>query len=96
VDAIELSPAEGLIFLPFSSMLLPYSYVRLRVLSGLIQIPHRVKAAVIEIANTMASMGTSNRVRYAVGRVSRQFSSPTFVTPLAESMLAPFVVQSLE
>ncbi len=94
VDAIEVSPAEGLIFLPFSSMLVPYSYVRLTVLAGLIQIPHRVKAAVIEIANNMGAMGISTRTKYAVGRVSRQFSTPSFISPLAESMLAPFVVTS--
>lgn len=96
VDTIELSPAEGLIFLPFSSMLAPYSYVRLRLLCGLIQMPHRVKAAVVEIANNMAAKGVSDRTRYAVGRVSRQFASPSFITPLAEKMLAPFVVTSYE
>ncbi len=96
VDAIELSPAEGIVFLPWSSLLLPFSWVRIRYIAGLIQIPHRVKAAVIEIANNMSAKGVSDRQRYAVGRVSRQFASASFVTPLAESMLAPFVMQSLD
>ena len=92
VESIELSPAEGLVFLPFSSMLAPYSYVRLRYLAGLIDMPHRVKAAAVEIANAMGAMGVSHRTRYSVGRVSRQFSSPTFVTPLAAQMLQAYVV----
>ena len=95
VNAIELSPAEGLIFLPFSSLLAPYSYIRLKILSGLIEIPHRVKAAVVEIANIMGAMGASTRTRYTVGRVSRSFSAPSFISPMAEQMLAPFVVQEL-
>lgn len=96
VDAIELSPAEGIIFLPWSSMLMPFNMVRFILIAGLIQIPHRVKAAVIEIANNMGAKGVSDRQRYAVGRVSRQFASASFVTPLAESFLAPFVVSHYE
>lgn len=92
VDAIELSPAEGLVFLPFSSLLLPYSYVRLKVLSGLVDIPHRIKAAVVEIANAISQKGVSDRQKYTVGRVSRQFASDSFITPLARQLLQPFVV----
>lgn len=92
VESIELSPAEGILFLPFSSMLAPYSYIRISALCGLVDMPHRVKAAVVEIANAMGAMGVSHRTRYSVGRVSRQFASASFLTPLAAQMLQPFVV----
>ena len=96
VHTIELSYAEGVLFLPWSSLLAPYSYVRIKYLAGLIDIPHRVKAAIVEIANTMGAMGVSNRVRYGVGRLNRTFANSSFITPMAAQMLAPFVVQEYQ
>lgn len=93
--AIECDSATGQIYLPYSTLILPYSMVRVKYEAGWITIPARVKMAIAEISNTMAQKGSSDRIRYSVGRVSRSFSGDSFVSADAKRYLEPFVVHSL-
>jgi hypothetical protein len=95
-DFCELQPENGILYLPWSMLIFPFSTVRCRYSAGFIEIPARVKAAVAELLNSIKARGISDRVRYNVGRVSRTFSSDTFVTKQAEQLLAPFVVSAFE
>ncbi|HEY5866319.1 MAG TPA: hypothetical protein VI542_12370 [Candidatus Tectomicrobia bacterium] len=95
LETLELTHSTGVVVLPWTNMLLPYSLVRFRYIGGYISIPHRVKAAVVEIINTTHAKGVSDRTRYAVGRITRQYASDSFITPQAEQLLAPFVIRSL-
>lgn len=95
VNAIEYDPSTGIIYLPWSLYFAPFSYVKVRYIAGYITIPARVKMAIAELANSMSGRGMSDRVRYSVGRVSRQFAGDSFVTPQAQQLLAPFVVSEL-
>jgi hypothetical protein len=92
VSAIEINHASGILYLPMTFMLQPFSLVRIRALCGYITIPARCKAAVAEILNTMAAKGVSDRNRYTVGRITRQFTSTTWISQQAADLLSPFVV----
>ena len=95
VDACEIDAATGQLYLPYSTMLVPYSMVRIRYEAGLIEIPARVKMAIAEIANTMTQKGVSDRTRYSVGRVSRTFAGDSFLTADAKMYLQPYVITSM-
>ena len=91
---VEFDPPTGIVYLPLSSMLLPYSLVRLRTIAGFISIPFSVKRALVELINTTHAKGVSDRVKYSVGRISRTYTSDSFISPLAKQMLSPLVVQA--
>jgi hypothetical protein len=94
---IQCDPATGIFSLPWSGMLLPWNEVKIRAIVGYVEIPPRIKTAIAEIANSVQSRGVSDRVAYTVGRISRKYApgSNTFISPQAEQLLQPFVVQSL-
>ena|SRR5258706_588480 len=92
---IEVDASTGVVYLPWSSMLLPFTLVRLRFIAGLIEIPFRVKAAVNEIINSTHARGVSDRMKFSVGRISRTYSSKSFLTPMAEQYLQPWVVTAM-
>ena len=94
---IQCDGATGIFTLPYSQMLIPYNEVVLVTLSGYVEIPSRIKAALAEITNSVQSRGVSDRVAYNVGRVSRKYApgSNTFISPQAQQLLQPFVVQGL-
>ena len=95
LHTVEYDAATGVITLPWSNMLLPYSVVRIRYIGGYITIPFRVKAALAELINTTHAKGVSDRQRYGAGRITRQYASDSFMTPQAEQFLEPFVIRSL-
>lgn len=97
VDLIQVNAATGIFSLPFGTFLLPFNEIVLRVICGYIEIPGRVKAALAEICNSVAQRGVSDRIAYSVGRISRRYApgSHTFISPQAEQLLQPFVVQTL-
>ena len=95
VNNIEIVHASGIIYLPTTFYFVPWSIVRIRYIAGYISIPHRVKCAVANILNDMASKGVSDRTRYTVGRITRQFASSTWVSQQTADFLQPFVVTSL-
>ena len=94
-SAIECDAATGQIYLPYSTLILPYSMVRVKYQAGYIEIPARVKMAIVEIANTMGQKGSGERTRYSVGRVSQSFAGNSFLSADAKQLLEPFVVHSL-
>ena len=95
IDACEVDAATGQIYLPYSTLILPYSMVRVKYEAGFIEIPVAVKMAIVEIANNMAARGVSDRQRYVVGRVAQNFTSDSFLTPMAKQLLQPYVITSL-
>lgn len=92
---IEYESGTGILTLPWSNMLLPYSIIRVRYIGGYITIPYRVKVAMAELINSVHAKQVSDRTRYTVGRITRQYASTTFITPMAEQLLQPFVIQGL-
>lgn len=94
-NTVEIVHAAGILYLPATWYFVPWNVIRVRYIAGYIQIPFRVKTAIAEILNTMASKGQSDRTRYSVGRISRQFASDNWITPAAAQMLTPFIVTSL-
>ncbi len=97
VDLIQVDAATGIFSLPYGNILFPWNEVKIRAIVGLIEIPPRVKAAIAEIANSVQARGVSDRIGYAVGRISRKYApgSNTFISPQAQQLLQPFVVQSM-
>lgn len=95
VSLIECDAASGILYLPLSGMLMPYSMIRIRAISGFISIPFRIKTALAELINSTHAKGVSDRTRYSAGRITRQYAGTSFITPLAEQMLQPFVVRAL-
>lgn len=95
VNQIELDPDTGRVWIPNSFMIVRYNVVRLSFVAGYLTIPADVKLAVLEIVNTLHTKGVSDRIRYSVGAISRQYASDSFITPQAERLLAPYVVHSL-
>lgn len=93
VSAIEINHASGILYLPMTFMLQPFSLVRIRAICGYITIPARIKSCFAEILNSMSARGVSDRTRRTVGRVSSTFASDTFITPQAKMFLEPFVVR---
>ena len=93
-NTVEIVHASGIIYLPASFYFVPWNIIRCRYLSGWITIPARIKAATMELLNTIGSKGQSDRTRYSVGRVSRTFASDSWITPAAAQMLQPFVISA--
>jgi hypothetical protein len=94
VATIELDAATGIVYLPWSSMLIPFQTVRLRYIGGYLSIPFRVKSALVELINTIHARGVSDRVRYTAGRITRQYANTGFVSETARMMLEPFRIVS--
>ena len=95
VNQMQFEASTGVLYIPWSVMLAPWSHVKVVYVAGFLTIPDRIKLAIFEIATNMAAKGVSDRVRYGVGKISRTYASDSFVTKTAASLLAPFVVQSL-
>ena len=95
INSIDLMPETGVVYIPWSLYFMVYTTIRFRYLAGWIEIPNRAKTAVADIINTTHAMGVSNRTSYTAGRVSRRYSNPSFISPMAEQLLVPFVVHSL-
>jgi hypothetical protein len=69
--------------------------VRLTYIAGVVTIPDYIKKAILEIAMaTKARGGQSDRTKYTVGRVSRTFTTDSYITPTVARLLQPFRVHS--
>lgn len=95
VNHCELEPATGALWIATSQFLLPFNQIKVRYIGGYVEIPDRAKAALALLINEVHAKGVSDRVRYAVGRVVRQYATPSFMSPQVQALLAPFVVQEL-
>lgn len=94
-NTIEWNGASGAAWLPAGFFLANYSDVQIKYVSGLLQPSSRLKAAMVEIVNTVREKGVSDRTTYWVGRVQRGHQAPGFVTDVARSLLEPYVVRAL-
>jgi hypothetical protein len=92
---LEYDASTGIVTLPWSNMLLPYSIIRVRYIGGYLNIPFRVKAALAELINSTHAKQVSDRRRMTSGRITREFVSDSFMTPQAEQFLQPFVIRAL-
>lgn len=98
-ELIAFEPATGIFTIPWSVGLpgMGFNSINLTAVCGYVEIPARVKTALAEITNSVQARGVSDRVAYSIGRVSRKYApgSNTFISPQAEQLLQPFVVQAL-
>jgi hypothetical protein len=94
-NQIELNQASGEVFLPTGLFLCAYSEVQLKYISGFVDIPYRIKMALALIVNDICAKGSGDRTSYSVGRVSRTFATPSFITLDAQRILSPFVMRAL-
>lgn len=93
---IQYDPSTGIFALPWSNMLLgAYNEVRIRSICGYVEIPGRIKVAIVELINNVSGRGISDRIAYSVGKISRKYASNSFVTPEAERLLQPFIVAGM-
>ena len=88
-------PETGVIYIPWSIYFATYTTIRVRYLAGYVEIPARIKTAIADIINTTHAMGVSQRTSYTAGRVARRYATPSFVSPMAQQLLQPFVVQAM-
>lgn len=95
VDLIQVEPQTGIVTLPYSTFLLPYTQVDFRYIAGYVNIPGRVKMALVNIINNVSNKGISDRIAYNVGRIARRYATPSFLTKDEQDLLQPFVVQTL-
>lgn len=95
LGTIEYDSSTGVLYLPWSNMLLPYSIIRVRYIGGYLSIPFRVKAALAELINSVHAKQVSDRRRLTSGRITREYVSSSFMTPQAEQFLEAFVVRAL-
>ena len=95
VDLIELYPPTGEIWLPMGFYPIRFAQTQIRYQTGLPQIPDRVKAAIVEIINTIRNKGVSDRNYYSVGKVQQTYSGTGFISETSRMFLAPYVVTSL-
>lgn len=95
VDLIELYPPTGEVWLPMSFYPIRFHQAQLRYLTGLPQIPDRVKAAVADIINTIRNKGVSDRNYYSVGKIQQTYSGTGFLSETSRMFLQPYVVTSL-
>lgn len=95
IRQIEIDSGTGIIFVPNSFILARYSVVRFRYIAGLLTIPDRIKLCVFEIVQNMHAKGISDRTRYTVSKISRTYSTDSFITPTARQLLAPYIIQSM-
>lgn len=95
IEQIDFFPATGEVWLPTGLFLVNYNEVMIKYISGFTEIPDRALAGLIEIINTVAQKGASDRTFYTVGKVQRQFSGGSFVSQQAHDLLEPYIVRSL-
>ncbi len=95
VATVEVDASTGMLWLPWSSMLVPYNFIKVLYIAGYLEIPGRVKACINELINNFHQRGVSDRTRFTVGRISRGYASDSFLTPYAKELLVPFVLTSL-
>ncbi len=95
VNTLQVDAATGIVWIPASFMFASYTSVRFRFVAGFLTIPDRVKLAICEIINTLHSKQISSRTRYSIGKVSASYAGDTFLSPQAQQLLSPFMVQSL-
>lgn len=94
VSMAEITPETGILFVSTSWWFMPYQALRAKWVAGYIDIPDRVKLCVFELINTFHTKGVSDRISRTVGRVASRYASHSFITPFAEQLLSPFVVQA--
>jgi hypothetical protein len=95
INQIELMGATGEAWLPTGFFLVQFSTVQLKYVSGFVDIPYRIKLALVLIINEVCAKGSADRISYSVGKVSRQFANPSFVSADVRSLLQPYVVRAL-
>jgi hypothetical protein len=93
VAQIDVDPATGICWLPAGLFLVSYSQVRLKWLAGFVDMPARVKMAMMLLINSICAKGEGDRTQYSVGKVSRTFATASYFTQDIERALAPFVVE---
>src|ERR1041385_2934449 len=91
---VELTASTGMIYIPFSFMIIPFSYVKCRYIAGLIEIPPRIKLALFELITQMHAKGVSDRTAFASGRVNRRYAGTSFVSEQAKMRLEPWVIRA--
>jgi hypothetical protein len=95
VDQIELYEPTGECWLPTGAFLINYTQVAIKYLAGYNQIPARILAALAMIVNEVCTKGSSDRISYSVGRVSRRYATPSFITSDIYDLLSPYICRSL-
>lgn len=91
-ELISLDPATGVLYLPTGTFLWSYIGFRAVYIAGYVEIPYRVKLAMITLVNEVHAKGISDRVKFTAGRVSRTWAGDTFVSKQVQNMLQPFVI----
>jgi len=95
VNTLEVQGGTGEIWLSTGPYLAQYTEVQVTYLAGLLRPSSRIKAALVEIVNTVREKGVSDRTRYWVGRVQREYAAPGFITDTAKNLLEPYIRRGL-
>ena len=95
IDEIDLYGATGEVWLPTGFFLVGYSEVLIQYQAGFLQIPDRVKAALIELINIVGTKGMSDRKGYLVNKIQSTYWNPGYVTDDVRNMLQPYIVTTL-
>lgn len=95
VNQIELYSPTGELWLPSGFFPIRYAQVQIRYLTGLPQIPDRIKAAIADIINTMRNKGVSDRNYYSVGKVQQTYAGTGFLSETSKMLLESLVVRAL-
>jgi hypothetical protein len=97
VSQIECYDATGEFWLPTGFFLIGYTQVQIKYTAGFVELPARVKAALINVINNVCTRGASNRVQFGVGRTSQKFESGVraYIDDVTLSMLEPYITRTL-